>query len=201
MNVTLITGPTLEPITLAELKLHLRIEDSIVEDFAEDTLLDDDITASREHVEDITRRALNTQTWEYFLDGWPSGNKIKLPFGNLQTAGLSVKYTDSDGDQTTMTLTTDYLIETNGEGYGHIVLPYGESWPSFTAYPSNPIVIQFACGWTTAALVPYKIKAAMKLICSDLYANREAQIVSNQDYRENKTVMNLLFSKRLWDEF
>jgi len=49
--------------------------------------------------------------------------------------------------------------------------------------------------------VPYKIKSAMPLICSDLYANREAQIVSGQDYRENKAVQRLLASARLWDEF
>jgi uncharacterized phiE125 gp8 family phage protein len=167
----------------------------------EDDLLNDIITSAREHVEDITRRSLLTQTWDYYLDEWPDGDKIELPFGNLQTDGLSVKYTDSDGDQTTMTLTTDYLIETNGEGCGYIVLPYGESWPSFTAYPSNPIVVRYVAGWTTAALVPYKIKAACKLIASDLYSNREAQIVSGQDYRENLTVQRLLASARLFDEF
>jgi uncharacterized phiE125 gp8 family phage protein len=166
----------------------------------EDDLLTDIIKTSREHVEDITRRALLTQTWDYFLDEFPAGNRIKLPFGNLQTAGLSVKYTDSDGDQTTMTLTTDYLIETNDKGCGFIVLPYGESWPSFTAYPSNPIVIRFACGWTTAALVPYKIKAAILMICAKLYEGRGEDILG-QTVSEDKTVQRLLASSRLFDEF
>lgn len=166
----------------------------------EDDLLNAIITAGREHVEDITRRALITQTWDFSLDRWPNENYIKLPFGNLQTVS-SVKYKDSDGDETTMTVTTDYLVETNGEMCGRIVLPYGVSWPSFAAYPSKPIAIRYVCGWTTRALIPYKIKAAILLICSDLYANREAQIVSGQNYQENKTVMNLLWSKRLWDEF
>ena len=35
---------------------------------AEDDLLTDIIQASREHVEDITSRALLTQTWDYYLD-------------------------------------------------------------------------------------------------------------------------------------
>lgn len=168
----------------------------------EDDLLNAIITAAREHVEDIIRRAIITQTWDYFLDRFPSGNSIKLPYGNLQTVS-SVKYTDSDGDQTTMTVTTEYLVETNGDQCGRIVLPYGVSWPSFTPYPSKPIVIRYVCGWTTRALVPYKIKAAIKLICSDLYANRESQIVGNigQGYSENKTVQRLLASARLWDEF
>lgn len=169
----------------------------------EDDLLNGIIYAAREHIEDVTRRQLLTATWDYYLDEFPSEDFFKLPFGNLQSV-THLKYTDSDGDQTTMTVTTDYLVETNGEACGRIVLPYGETWPSFTAYPSNPIVVRFICGWTTAALVNYKIKVAMKMICSDLYTNRESQMLGNpnsQAYQENKTVRALLASARLWEEF
>jgi len=165
----------------------------------QDDLLNADITAAREHVEDITRRALLTQTWDYFLDTFPSANFIKLPYGNLQSV-TSVKYTDSDGDETTLTETTDYIVEMNGDQCGKIVLPYGVSWPSFTPYPSKPIVVRFKCGWTTRALVPYKIKAAIKMICTDLFLNREAQIVG-KDYSTNPAVQRLLASARLWEEF
>ena len=202
MNVTLITEPTSEPISLPELKLNARIE---LTETSEDVLLNSIITASREHVEDITRRALFTQTWAYYLDEWPDNNKIKLPFGNLQTTNLVMSYDEVDTDDSkntvTMTLTTEYLIEVNGEQCGAIVLPYGETWPSFTHWPTQSIKIQFQCGWTSKLLIPYKIKAAIQLICLDLYSNRENQIVSNQDYRENKTVQRLLSSARLWEEF
>ena len=171
----------------------------------EDDLLNNIIKSARGHVEDITRRQLLTATWSYYLDGFPSSDRIKLPFGNLQTTDLAVTYdeVDSDGNKNTetLTLTTDYLIETNGEGCGFIILPYGETWPSFTEWPVQPVKISFKCGWTTAALVPYSIKAACLLIAADLYSNREAQIVSGQTYQENKTVMRLLQSSRLWDEF
>jgi len=166
----------------------------------EDDLLNAIITAAREHVEDITRRAIITQTWDYFLGQFPSVDYIKLPFGNLQSVS-SVKYTDSDGDETTLTADDEYLVQQNGEQCGFIILPYGVSWPSFTAYPSHPVAIRYVVGWTTRALVPYKIKAAILLICADLYANREAQIVSGQNYHENKTAQRLLASARLWDEF
>uniref|UniRef100_A0A6H1ZD19 Putative head-tail connector n=1 Tax=viral metagenome TaxID=1070528 RepID=A0A6H1ZD19_9ZZZZ len=171
----------------------------------EDDLLNAIIEAARGYVEDITRRQLLTATWAYYLDGFPSNNRIKIPFGNLQTTDLAVTYdeVDADGNKNTetMTLTTDYLIETNGEGCGYIVLPYGDTWPSFTEWPVQPVKISFKCGWTTAALVPSKIKSAVLLIASDLYANREAQIVSGQPYHENKTVQRLLASARLFDEF
>jgi len=168
----------------------------------EDDLLNADIITSREHVEDITQRALLTQTWDYYLDEFPSDEDYyMLPFGNLQSPVTHVKYTDSDGVITTMTVNTDYIVETNGDQCGRIVLPYGKTWPSFTAYPSHPIVTRFVCGWTTRALVPYKIKAACYLIASDLYSNREGQIVGGFQYQENKTVKKLLASSVLWDEF
>ncbi len=173
----------------------------------EDDLLNNDIKSARDNIETITRRQLLTATWSYYLDRFPDGDRIKIPFGNLQTTDLAVSYdeVDTDGSKanTVMTLTTDYLIETNGAGPGYIVLPYGETWPTFTEWPVNPIKISFKCGWTTAALVPYKIKAAMLLIAADLYTCREGQIVwqTSPAYSENPTVMNLLASSRLWDEY
>lgn len=167
---------------------------------AEDDLLTAIITAAREHVEDITRRALLTQTWYYYLDKFPDKDFIRLPFGNLASV-TSVKYKDSDGTETTMTVTTDYIVETNGDGCGRLVLPYGISWPSVTLYPSNPITIEFVCGWTSAASIPKKIRHALLMICADLYENREAQSSSQFAYQENKTVKALLASSILWEEF
>lgn len=166
----------------------------------ESDLITSIIQAAREHVEDITRRALLTQTWELYLDEFPEDDFIKIPFGNLASV-TSVIYKNSDGTETTMTVTTDYLVETNGEGIGRIVLPYGESWPSDTLYPSNPITIKFVCGWTAANLIPKTIIAALKLICTDLFVNREGKVLSSFDYKENKAVSALLASARLFDEF
>ena len=164
----------------------------------EDDLLDAIITAGREQIEDITRRALLTQTWYYYLDEFPDKDFIKIPFGNLQSVS-SIKYKDSSGTETTLTANTDYLVETNGDGIGRLVLPDGCTWPSDSLYPSNPITIEFVCGWATQALVPYKIKAALKLICAGLYENRDDMLQGN--LTKNDAVYNLLSSARLWDEF
>lgn len=202
MDLVLVTGPASEPISLYELKLHARVEYT---DIDEDILFNDIIKAAREHVENITRRALFTQTWAYYLDDWPSGDRIRLPLGNLQITSLAVTYDEVDADNNksteTLTLTTDYLIETNGDQCGYIVLPYGDTWPSFTHWPTHSIKIQYQCGWTAVASIPFEIKTAIKLIALDLYANRESQVMSNLNYQENKTVMRLLQSQRLWDEF
>ena len=185
-----------------DLKLHLRIDTDEIEDYAEDALLSDIIAAATTHVEDITSRQLLTATWDYYLDEFPKGDFFKLPFGRLQTV-THIKYTDSDGTITTMTAGTDYIVETNGDACGRIVLPYADTWPSFTEYTSNPIVVRFVCGWTTAAAVPASIRVAAKLIAADMYSNREGQIMAlgGSEYRENKTVQRLLASYRLWDTF
>ena len=99
---------------------------------------------------------------------------------------------------------TDYIVELNSEGCGRIVLPYGMTWPSDTLYTSNPITIKFVCGYgTTTDTIPEEVKAAMKLIATDLYINPEGQIVQNgiTTYLTNKTVMALLSSLVLREEF
>lgn len=135
---------------------------------SEDDDLSDLITDGRESVETYTRRKLLTQTWDYFIDVFPDDNFIPIPFGNLQTVS-SVTFTDSDGNDTILDEGTDYLVETNGDQHGMIVLPFGESWPADTLYPSNPIAIRFVCGWTTAALLPKLIKRAVKFSAENFY--------------------------------
>ena len=199
MKVKLITAPTIEPVTLAELKTHLRLDSGSTED----SLLTAIIQAARERVEDITRRALLTQTWELYLDNFPSVNYIELPFGNLQSVN-SFKYTDSDSVEHTLIENTDYLVELNGEGIGRVVLVYNGSWPTATLNTSNPIVIEFDCGWEAAADVPSKIKSAIMLFCGDLYENRESQTLKNlssEAFCENRTANLLLASARLHNVF
>ena len=169
----------------------------------EDDLLTGLIQTAREHVEDITRRALLTQTWDYFLPAWPNANFFKVPFGNLQnSAGVEpiISYKNTAGAVTTLTAGTDYLVELNDDKCGMIVLPYGKPWPSTTLYPSNPITVRIVCGWTTAALIPAKIKSACKLICAKLYEGRGEDVLG-QTVSEDKIVQRLLASARLWEEF
>jgi uncharacterized phiE125 gp8 family phage protein len=193
MKLAIATGPIVEPVDLVEAKSHLRVDDS-----TDDELIEGLITTAREYVEDVTRRALLTQTWDYSLDGWPYCREIKLPLGNLQSV-TSVKWKDTAGTETTLTLTTDYLVETNGEQPGRIVLPYAGTWPSGTLYPSNPITIRYVCGWTTPTLVPGKIKSAILMLVAKLYESRGEDTIG-QTVHEDDTVSRLLASARLWDE-
>lgn len=169
-------------------------------DTTEDTLLSTLITAARKEVEKITHRALITQTWDLWLDEFPSESFIKVPKGKLQSI-TSFAYTDSGGTTTTMTATTDYLVDTNSDP-GRIVLPYGVSWPSPILYPMNPIAIRFVCGYgLTAADVEAGLRTAIKMMVEDMYNSRDAKTILPiaQTITENKTVMNLLIPYTLWE--
>jgi len=112
-----------------------------------------------------------------------------------------IKYYDSDGLAETLTVTEDYIMEFNGDQCGRIVLPYGETWPSGALFSSNPIVIKFACGYGDAAAdVPFKIKAAILRMIAKLFESKGEDVLG-QTVSEDKTVFNLLQSRRLWDEF
>ncbi len=138
---------------------------------AEDDLISALITAAREECEDYTGRALATQTRIAYLQAFPCADRFKLPGPPLQSV-TSIKYKNSDGTETTMTVTTDYLVDTDSN-VGQIVLPYGKSWPVFTAYPVNPISVEYVCGYTSIS-IPKSIKQAMLLLVGFYYEHREA---------------------------
>lgn len=142
----------------------------------EDSMLLEDITTARKDVENDTGRKIITQTIDMYIDNWPDEDRIKLPYGNLQSV-TSVTWKDTAGTETTLTAGTDYLVETNGDQCGFIVLPYQGEWPTSELYPSNPIAIRFVCGYGLAADVPTNIKRAIKSRCVNYYMNRGDDIV------------------------
>ena len=124
---TLHTAPTLEPVTLYEAKLHLRVTYT-----DEDLLIASLITAARQHAEQYMWRAILTQTWDMYLDYMP-GNEyfghlypslssgwnseiIRVPKGRLQSI-THFKYFDTADVEQTLVLNTDYRIDTASEPF------------------------------------------------------------------------------------
>jgi uncharacterized phiE125 gp8 family phage protein len=142
---------------------------------AEDSLLTRSITVAREYGEEYTRRAFATQTWELVLDDFPSKDFIELPKAPLQSV-TSVKYKDYAGTESTMTVTTDYIVDIDSEP-GRVVLAYGKTWPSFTAYPSNAVCARYICGYDgTTNIIPKCFIQAMLFHVGLLYKYRDSDI-------------------------
>lgn len=183
MPLVLQTAPTTEPVTTAEAKTHLRVTTS-----DDDTYIGTLITVARRHVETITGRALINQTWDYFLDNFPPGDKIVIPLPRLSSV-TSVKYTDKDNVQTTFAA-SKYIVDTNNEP-GQIVLAYGESWPTFTPKPVNAVEIRFVAGYGSAgSSVPEGIRQAILLLIAHWYENREP--VTDMNTKEIPETANAL---------
>lgn len=157
---------------------------------SDDDFLNELIETARRDVEHDTSRVFITQTWDYCPKSWPRGDRIKLPFGSLQSI-TSISYTDIAGTVSMMP-TTDYTTEINGNQCGFAVLAYGKSWPSVSLHPSNPITIRFVAGYgATAASVPVTVRQAIKRRCVNLYANRGDDVVG-QTVSEDRTYRNLV---------
>jgi uncharacterized phiE125 gp8 family phage protein len=73
MTLARITPPVGEPVTLADMKLHLRLTHT-----SEDALIGNLIKAAREEVEQAAGLALISQGWRLYLDEWPGSGIVLL---------------------------------------------------------------------------------------------------------------------------
>lgn len=184
---TRVTAPTVEPITLDQLRAHLRID---VTD--EDDELEEIISDSREALENEYEVAFNTQTWDVVLDAFPCGwtwapgwagplRSTAIILGRRPVQSVtSVKYTDSTGATVTLTPTTDYVVDASG---GRIVPAFGKLWPMTTLQPVNGVQIRVVLGYgSNATDIPRNARRATRLMCGHFYENRE-QVLLEQRIR------------------
>ena len=169
----LITAPTEEPITLSDAKLHMRVDFDI-----DDPLIESYITASRQWAElGFTRRAFITQTWDFYLDAFPAGSIIEVPYPPLQSI-TEIVYTDDNGTATTLP-TANYMVDTISEP-GRISLAANVNcWPTVTLQPVNGVRIRFVAGYGSANDVPRQIRNALLLLVADLYEHRENSVIGS----------------------
>ena len=80
MPMQLMTPPAGEPISLAEAKLHLRV------DFDDDdSLIQVLISAARQAAETLTNRQFVTARWRMVLDSFPGPSLMGVPAGQTFT--------------------------------------------------------------------------------------------------------------------
>jgi uncharacterized phiE125 gp8 family phage protein len=183
------TSPTTEPISLAEAKLHLRVDHS-----TDDDLITDLIKVAREWCEAYEGRAYMTQTITAYMDRF-CGDVIALPHPPLLDVS-SVKYQDVGDTQQTLS-TSIYNVDTTAEP-GRIILAYSKTWPT-TLPEENAIEIVYTAGYNETADntddVPSRVKSAIKLIVGHLYENRENSIVGVSAQNIPMGAKSLLFER------
>lgn len=177
--------PTEEPISLAEAKLHLRVDQN-----DEDALISALIVTARKYCELVQGRAYVTQTIEQVWNYWP--REMTLPMPPLQSVE-SVTYRERDGTIETVPA-ADYIVDL--DSYVGRVVPV-EIWPMFDPYPVNPVRVRYVAGYGNAAQVPEMEKQAMLLLIGEMYETRE-----NSAEKVRKEVLTsthtLLQPERVW---
>lgn len=166
--LTIVTAAATDPVTLAELKEHMRIDASNSDD---DSLLTALITVATQYAQSVTRRQLVTATYDLFLDRFFAQITIPLPPTQSIT---TVKYTDDQGVQQTLA-TTVFQLDIESEP-ARLREAFNENWPT-TRMEMNAVEIRFICGYGAASAVPEYFKTAIKQLSAHWYENSEGTIV------------------------
>jgi uncharacterized phiE125 gp8 family phage protein len=160
---TLLDGPNLEPVSVATLKKHSRLNDTGLDL----DLLPLRITAARQWVEGYTGRALLQQTWLYAVDYLEDSlAPLLLPRAPLLDV-LQVSSYDPEGIETTVPATA-YRVDTGTEP-GRLFLD-----PDIGYWAVNPrtyggLAIEYRAGYGTLETdVPEIIREAILLLAAEL---------------------------------
>lgn len=154
--------PAAEPVTLAELKAHLRIDAA-----DEDDLLEGLIRVARAHLEALAGLALMTQGFRLLLDDWPRAEVIQLMKTPVQTIDAILVY-DADGVAQEQSLSGTLL---DAEARPARLAIRDRLRPSQTI---NGIEIEFTAGFGAGTDVPPELKRAILVHAAHLYEFRGA---------------------------
>jgi len=166
MTLVLITPADDPAVSLAQAKLHLRVDHA-----EEDTLIESMVAAATLQAAHETQRAVMRQVWERRLDAFPAAG-IHLGMPPVASV-VSVVYSDPAGNPQTVP-GASYTLDDGVDGGSGLVLPVaGYQWPE-TAPGSSVVRVRFECGYASAEEVPECIRAWILLQVGALYRNREA---------------------------
>jgi uncharacterized phiE125 gp8 family phage protein len=189
--LTRTTAPTVEPVSLALAKQHLRVDHT-----DEDDLITEYIASARAWVESYLERSLLRQTWQMILDDFPAaGENIELRMPPAYDI-VSFQYLDDDGDATTVPADDyDSLLAVD---CGIITLATGQAWPVPGDYP-GPVRISYRTGYGTAATdVPADLRKAVRILVEHQYRNRGAVAVGTITSQMPLSVMEDLAQYKVW---
>lgn len=190
------TEPASNPVTLAEAKLHLRIDST-----AEDNLISSLITAATRWAEDYTDRTFCHTRWQMNLDSFygpvgspvqfglkADGNNIEgrqgtvpnldieLPRPPMVQAGtataVAITYTPSAGASTATLDAAEYRVDR--QATPGVCRPlYGKTWPTHLVDQNSTTVTWWAGYSADGTSVPAGVKSAILMLVAHLWRNRE----------------------------
>lgn len=181
--VTIKTLPTAEPVSLAEVKDHLRITRNDQDDF-----LTNLISRARQHLEQLLNRTIPVTTYEMRLDRFPGTHGLHdwrdpttdirrrdaiIPlFPPLLSATIS--YRDVD-DVPTVLAASEFTVDIFSEP-GAIVPEFAKDWPTTRGH-INDITVTYTAGYDeTTHFLSQSITHSLLMLISHWHEHREAAI-------------------------
>lgn len=205
MALRTVTPPAVEPVSIDDLKLHLRLDGD-----DENAYLAGLIAAARRSCESFQNRAYITQTLRLTADAFPlyrdglyhfasrsvrgQDAGILLPRAPLQSVS-SITYVDEAGVTRTLA-STEYLVD-NQSDPGRVAPAYGKYWPA-TRGQMNAVAVTFVAGYGAAADVPGEIALAIKMLVAHFYENRELAVIGTIVNELPMGVSSLLWQDRVF---
>lgn len=177
-QVRVTTAPTVEPVTLTEAKVDLRVDHT-----DDDTFITNLIVAARQEAEDLARRSFINRGLTLSLSGWPVDGVIRLPYPPV-SAVSAITYYKEDNTSATMAA-TDYVLVSDVEP-AIIQLAYNKSWPSDALRAVYPIRVVYTAGYgATAASVPERYKTLIRALVAVRYESRDELTATQERQLEN----------------
>jgi uncharacterized phiE125 gp8 family phage protein len=191
MELITITGPSVEPVTLAEVYLHLRLdvdENSPVDTHPDDAMLNRFIRASRRQAEKITRRSFVSQRLRLSMDAFHAGGIVLLRPPVLEFNSLS--YYDAANEL--QVIDQENYFVTDGDQKPRLQFLTTYAAPSLYAR-ADAVRLEYTAGYEPddaspadyAANVPDDIKAAIligvQLLYDDLTPERRERLERARD--------------------
>lgn len=183
MNEPLVvTAPAVTPVSLDEVKAHLRVDDD-----TEDALLTAMIAGAANAAELYLGRSLITQTLRLTLDRWPVNGvgpdvtfdgpwingprAVELARPPVQSIA-SVTVYDED-DQASVVDPTVYRLANGSNDRARLVLRKGQAWPAGTRI-TDAIEIDYVAGYgDTTADAPEPIRQGLLALIGVWYEHRD----------------------------
>jgi uncharacterized phiE125 gp8 family phage protein len=196
-SVTRVAGPAVEPLTVAEAKLHLRVD--ISED---DAFIGTLITAAREWVENYLDRTLITTQLILRAAEFPT-EELELARPPMVASGTAtaVVITYTLADTTTATLSTALYRVDRTSTPGNVAPIINGTWPSDVIEDANAVAVTYWAGYgPTSASVPATIRHACLMLIGHWYESRSTVLVGVTSKPLEFAVESLLASNN-WGQY
>lgn len=165
MGYKVITAVAGDVIPLADLRQHLKLDAIGGSTHPDDAMIQGLLAAAREYAEHYTQRSIGAQTLELALDKFPPADLPSIELSLGAASITSIKYVDAALAEQTISKTL-YTLDDYSEK--HWAVP-SATWPTPAAV-ANAVKVRY----TTPATIPAAGRAALLLLVSHLYQNREA---------------------------